>query len=57
MMIESCFIMQAARRKPLTVDFRDPQHAGGGWLAPLRAAREALRRAAVKAARKAKPRK
>jgi hypothetical protein len=53
--IESCFIAQAMRRKPLTVDFRDPALQGGGWLNVYRAAREAIRRAKLKAARKAKP--
>ena len=51
--IESCFIMQAARKPPLTIDFNDPENMGGKWLKVFSIAREGLRRAAVKAARKA----
>jgi hypothetical protein len=46
---------QAARRKPLTIDFRDPALQGGSWLNEIRRAAERLRRAARKAMRKAKP--
>jgi hypothetical protein len=41
-------------RARLTIDLNDPEHSGGKWLNVVRAAREAIRRAAVKAARKAK---
>jgi hypothetical protein len=52
--IPSVHIALWAARKPLTIDFNDPEHSGGKWLNVYRAAREALRRAAVKAAKKVK---
>ncbi len=45
------------KKKSLTIDFNDPENMGGQWLQPLRDAAEKLRRAGVKAARKAKPKK
>ena len=53
--IPSVHLALWAARKKLVIDFRDPEHAGGSWLNVVRAAREALRRAAFKKARKSNP--
>jgi hypothetical protein len=42
-----------AEKKPLVIDFTAPENMGGGWLQPLRDEAEKLRRARLKAARKA----
>jgi hypothetical protein len=50
-------LRQPKKKERLVIDMRE--HAGGGWLQPVREAAERLRRAVLKqsqqAARKAKP--
>jgi hypothetical protein len=43
-LLADVYIMQDARKKPLTVDFNHKRLAGGKWLNEIRRAKEALRR-------------
>ena len=49
------YLDRALAMLTLDVDLNDPQHAGGKWLNVYRAAREALRRATLKAKKKSNP--